>query len=202
MRLGSRLVRCGPALAAAVGALAVTALAAQDDASVQKALAQARKAAGELTERVRAMLGEHMAQGGPEGAVAVCSETSHRMTRELRSRTGYEVRRVSLKYRSPGDAPDGYERGKLEEFDRLQKQGTLPVEDYEVVGGRTGPALRYMRPLVAGPMCLTCHGAKDAIPVAVRAVLDRKYPGDRATGYGAGEVRGAVSVTVPLGPTR
>jgi hypothetical protein len=63
-------------------------------------------------------------------------------------------------------------------------------------GGRE--TLRYLKPLVAGTMCLTCHGQKAAIPPGVQAVLAREYPDDRATGYSAGDVRGAVSVRVPL----
>jgi hypothetical protein len=51
-------------------------------------------------------------------------------------------------------------------------------------------------------MCLTCHGEKAKIPPAVRAVLAREYPDDHATGFSVGDVRGAVSVRIPLVPPR
>lgn len=40
-------------------------------------------------------------------------------------------------------------------------------------------------------MCLQCHGeAGTEIAPATLAVLQREYPDDRATGYGADELRG------------
>jgi hypothetical protein len=51
-------------------------------------------------------------------------------------------------------------------------------------------------------MCLTCHGEKARIPPAVEAVIAQEYPGDRATGFAEGDVRGAVSVRVPLASPR
>jgi hypothetical protein len=62
--------------------------------------------------------------------------------------------------------------------------------------------LRYLKPVVANAMCLTCHGEKAKIPPAVQAVLAREYPDDHATGFSVGDVRGAVSVRIPLVPPR
>ena len=56
---------------------------------------------------------------------------------------------------------------------------------------------RYYIPLRIGPMCLQCHGPRDALEPTVRRALDALYPEDRATGYGVGDLRGVVRVTVP-----
>lgn len=98
----------------------------------------------------------------------------------------------------PRTCPDEYERQKLELFDRLNREGKLESEYYEVVTEQGGRYLRYLRPLLTGPMCLTCHGEKQQIPADVKAILAEKYPDDRATGYHTGDVRGAVSVKIAL----
>ena len=104
--------------------------------------------------------------------------------------------------RNPANEPDGYERKVLESFDRLPQDARPAAEHWEVVREDGTESLRYLKPLVAGPMCLTCHGERAKIPVPVQAVLRKEYPDDRATGFAAGDVRGAVSVRIPLVPPR
>ncbi|MCK6460054.1 MAG: DUF3365 domain-containing protein [Planctomycetes bacterium] len=64
-------------------------------------------------------------------------------------------------------------------------------------GGRY--QLRYVRVVRLAEMCTTCHGAPDTIPPAVREAVARRYPDDRATGFSPGDLRGVVSVRVPVG---
>jgi hypothetical protein len=40
--------------------------------------------------------------------------------------------------------------------------------------------------------CLSCHGPREAIVPAVVSSLEARYPDDRATGYAAGDLRGAL----------
>ncbi|MFN7177274.1 MAG: DUF3365 domain-containing protein, partial [Thermaurantiacus sp.] len=54
--------------------------------------------------------------------------------------------------------------------------------------------LRYMRAIPTAPQCLACHGPEEAIAPAVRAAIAERYPDDRATGFRAGELRGAFSI--------
>ena len=114
--------------------------------------------------------------------------------------TGYYVRRVSLKYRNPDDIPDQYEKGVLEKFDSLREEGKMVVEheDYRVVEEDGKKYLRYMKPLITKKLCLNCHGSTEDIPTTVRGFLNTNYPEDRATGFKVGDVRGAVSVKIPL----
>ncbi len=56
---------------------------------------------------------------------------------------------------------------------------------------------RYMKAIpTAEKPCLACHGK--ALAPQVRARLDALYPEDRATGYEAGEIRGAFTLSRPL----
>ena len=54
---------------------------------------------------------------------------------------------------------------------------------------------RFMAPIMTGPLCLTCHGAQ--LSPAVKAALAKDYPGDQATGFKAGDLRGAFSIVWP-----
>lgn len=170
------------------------------ESRIEAALRQARQIADELAETVRGLLFKELEKGGYVGAVRVCSEVAQEIPREFTARTGHYVRRVSLGYRNPKDIPDDYERQKLEEFNRLNREKKLENDYFEVVREGERDYLRYMRPLIAGPMCITCHGEKENIPPEVKAILVEKYPDDRATGYHTGDVRGAISVKIALPP--
>ncbi len=164
----------------------------------EAALEEARKLTGELTGKVRALLMSELEKGGFEGAVGVCAEVAQQMTSDFSRQKGHYARRVSLGYRNPKDIPDEYERAKLEEFDRLRREGRLEDEYHEVVGEKDGQYLRYMKPLITGKMCLNCHGQVTEVPHAVMSLLQRRYPNDKALGYSEGDVRGAVSIRIAL----
>jgi hypothetical protein len=51
-----------------------------------------------------------------------------------------------------------------------------------------------MRAIVLAPPCLACHGAPERMTDETHRALETHYPADRATGYRAGELRGAFSL--------
>jgi hypothetical protein len=55
-----------------------------------------------------------------------------------------------------------------------------------------------MRAIPTDALCLTCHGKTLAPDLA--AAIARNYPGDQATGFELGQLRGAFSVTWPPVP--
>jgi hypothetical protein len=171
-----------------------------NDARAEKALLDARKISAELTDKVRGLLLKELEKGGYEGAISVCALVAQDITRQFNEKSGHSVRRISLGYRNPNDFPDEYERQKLESFDRLNREKKLESEYYEVVSEQGREYLRYLKPVVAGKMCLNCHGQPDEIPIGVQRVIQENYPNDRATGYLEGDVRGAVSVKIALPP--
>ena len=62
-----------------------------------------------------------------------------------------------------------------------------------------GHDLRWMRPIRLMPTCVQCHGAVDQdIQPATLQVIRARYPSDAATGFAAGDLRGAISVRAPL----
>lgn len=97
------------------------------------------------------------------------------MTREM-SQIADEANKVrfhltSLQLVNPENAPDSWERSVLEGFASNRREVAITQND------PNGRVLRMMRPLVVEEGCLTCHAA---------------------AGYKVGDVRGAISLTLPL----
>jgi len=136
-----------------------------------------------------------MASGGPVEAIAVCSQRAPEIAAELSADSGWSVSRVSLQPRNVESAtPDAWERETLEAFDRRQRAGEpgANINSAAIVDGD----YRYMQAQPAMPLCLTCHGQN--ITADVRSALAQHYPDDTATGYSAGEIRGAISLRTRL----
>lgn len=159
----------------------------------EEALQAARDAAEELTSALKRTLGAELAASGVAGAVTVCAEVAQDIALE-HTTDAVRVRRVSLRTRNPLNRPDAWEQDRLERMEAAAGDD----EVVEVVAGDRGRALRYLKPIRVGAVCLQCHGATDAIDPEVLARIRETYPEDRAVGYATGDFRGAVSVTVWL----
>jgi len=78
---------------------------------------------------------------------------------------------TSLDFINPINAPDEWERKSLLSFEKGLKEAS------EITSVNGEPYLRLMRPFITGKNCLKCHGFQ---------------------GYEEGDIRGAISVAVPL----
>jgi hypothetical protein len=171
--------------------------AAQD--APENAVTEARGVAKELTAELRRLLSEELAKGGFAGAVRVCAEQAQTATGAFNNATGASARRVSLRYRNALNQPDPFEERLLREWQSLPPGKELPAESSTVQTDEQGRRhLRYLQPIRVQAMCLTCHGDPAGIPAEVKQILASRYPKDLATGYKAGDLRGAVSVRIPL----
>ncbi len=81
-----------------------------------------------------------------------------------------QIHLTSLKPINPGNAPDEWERGSLETFERVRDARV------SILPGAQGDVFRYMAPLVVKSGCLACHARQ---------------------GYVLGDIRGGLSVTFP-----
>ena len=165
-----------------------------------RAAALARAASKELMVVVRGLLAKALAQNGPAGAIHICADSAQVVGARLAAQHGLEIRRVSDRWRNPKDEPDAFERAELERFAARLAAGVSPdsLEVSRTVTGDSAQVLRYLRPIVIGEMCLSCHGDVSKMNGPVVEALRARYPHDRAVGYRAGQLRGAVSVKVPL----
>lgn len=173
-----------------------------DTTGTGAALVRSREAANTLLSGLRQVLVKQMAAGGPVRAVTVCADTAQMLGASIRTDRGISVRRVSTRWRNPANAPDPWESSALERFAALQAEGELHerTEITGVLGPDSARVFRYLRPIMMQEMCLSCHGDRALMKHFIATVLQERYPADRAMGYAAGELRGAVSVTLPLGP--
>ena len=55
-----------------------------------------------------------------------------------------------------------------------------------------------MKALPTVDLCLNCHGPQASLSAAVREKLAALYPQDKAVGYTAGQIRGAMTLRKPL----
>ena len=95
-----------------------------------------------------------------------------RQVHEISEKTnGIKGHITSLKPIRPENAADDWEKSALKKFEIGEKE----VSSVEIIGGVS--YLRFMRPLVTDSNCLKCHAVQ---------------------GYKQGDIRGGISVSVPL----
>jgi len=127
-------------------------------------------------------------ESGTAGAVDFCNEKALYLTDSAGG--NYSVQRLSDKNRNPSNAvtsaTDNTAWLKLTTLmrDSLVKQKHFIAHDDNGV--------YYYKAIIIGmPACLNCHGNKEKdIPPETLLAIHEKYPGDKATGYAMGMLRG------------
>lgn len=177
-------------------ALADPLLGANDQADdAQTAHAMAKQLGKTLKREITTTLDEQ----GRIQAIEHCHLKAPDIVKAMSDGSGWVVRRTSLKVRNLEDAPDKWELKVLKDFERLKAKGE-PVgnlEYHEVVQKQGRRMFRYMKAISTKRVCLNCHGAN--LDSSVRAQLDSLYPFDQAIGFHLGDIRGAFSLSRPLG---
>lgn len=156
---------------------------------------KAREAVLVLAERLRSELAAAMKSDGPVGAISACQTISPDLATHAADDLRFEVLRTSHRLRNPENAPDEWEQKVLQLFQTKIVQGADPakLEHFEVLTTAEGEKLfRYMKPIMTGETCLTCHGTD--VKQDVKAEIARYYPDDKAMGFKLGELRGAFSL--------
>ncbi|MFN7339816.1 MAG: DUF3365 domain-containing protein [Opitutia bacterium] len=147
---------------------------------------------GALAGRLTSALQAKLAAEGPVAAIGFCNLEALPLTAEV-ARAHPEVkgvRRIGVRTRNPANAGDALDRQVLARLAEGWKSGvTAPA----VVSDGSGGA-RYYRPLPTAGTCLACHGPAESMAAPVAEVLRRLYPRDEATGFRAGDLRGAIVV--------
>lgn len=212
--IGSRFVDCAQACALVLAIAgcarttvpatpAAVVVAPQATASVPMAPAERAKAAGAaFAGALKSALGAKLAADGTVGAIDFCHDEAPKIAARVSAEYGVRLGRVPVagRQRSPANAPAAWQAEVLAAFEREAAAGT-PVSALQRVrteGLPAGIALRSMRGIAVEPVCLACHGK--ALADDTRAALARHYPDDTATGFEAGDLRGALWVEVPASP--
>lgn len=146
-------------------------------------------AAKALMESLGGQLKSAMESGGPVAAIKMCRQVALPLTSATgESFDGVTIRRITLKPRNPLNSPDPIDQRVLQ----LMATQSPP----KVVIHREGAVIRYYQPLPVQEICLKCHGDVATFSKELVDVLAANYPGDRATGYAPGDLRGAIRVDV------
>ncbi|MEE8339413.1 MAG: DUF3365 domain-containing protein [Xanthomonadales bacterium] len=156
---------------------------------------RAKAATASFASALQTELKNAMQQGGPVNAIGVCNTTAMPITAKVSLEQGLALSRVSRKNRNPASAPNDWQGEVLESFENRKADGEEPAtmvwsEIVEIDGKQQ---FRFMQAIPTGALCLQCHGSDISPEVSSR--LAELYPGDKATGYAAGDIRGAFVVT-------
>jgi len=172
-------------------------VSAQDkaDAEIQSFKSNAIGAIKGLAQNLKIELQAAMKAGGPVKAIEVCNTVAPSIANAQSQESGLTIRRTALKLRNPDNAPDDFERKVLEKFvaDIAADKDPKKLAYTEAVKTDDGTVLRFMKAIPTGELCLKCHGGN--VAPEVKAAISKLYPEDQATGFKAGELRGAFSVT-------
>lgn len=155
---------------------------------------QAREQIKSFGTDLKKAVKQGMEAGGPVVAIQSCNLQAP-VIADQHSQSEWKVGRTSLKLRNPDNAADAWETSVLQSFEQRlaagEEMGALEASTLE------NGQFRYMKAIGTESMCLGCHGDKLSAPVAAR--LAELYPADQATGYQAGQLRGAFTLVRTTG---
>ncbi len=182
----------------ALALCAYQASAAEDD--LEKFKEDSRITVKELMTQLGSAMQKEMTANGPAAAIKVCKDLAPSITSDISRKTGRRVTRVSLKTRNPLlGSPDAWEQKVLADFAvRAEKENPATLEYAEITTEPQGKFLRYMKAIPMQEVCLKCHGTAEMVAPQVKQQLTAAYPHDTATGYAAGQIRGAFSIKKAL----
>lgn len=161
-------------------------------------VADARDMVKQFFGSLKGELEKGMKTGGPVTAISVCNVKAPMIAEETGKDSGWQVARTSLRLRNPANKPDDWELRVLNYFEKRKAAGedVTKMEYSKVVSMDGKQTFRYMKAIPTAKLCLNCHGTK--LKPEVARSLDELYPEDQATGYKAGDIRGAFTLQKTL----
>lgn len=165
---------------------------AQNDQPVDKQIASAESTIREFQNALKAELMRAIANGGPESAIGICHEKAPEIVIDVSQDTNINLRRTSLRWRNPANAPDEWEAEILTRFEEQKRQGAK-MENLTALK-QTPEGLRFMRAIPTQGVCMTCHG--DTIAHKITRKIKEYYPDDKAIDFKNGDIRGAFSILI------
>ena len=144
-------------------------------------------------------LGKNLQQalmnGGVENAIGFCKINAMPLVDSLSESFDAKIRRVSMRARNPNDVPNEIESMILEAYEHQWKDSlTLQANVQEI----DEENYLFTQPIfIDNALCLSCHGSlENGMTQDTKNFIDSKYPGDNATGYAIGDLRGMWSITL------
>ena len=160
---------------------------------------EAKHAVHQFHKLIGGGLKKAIKKDGIIGGARFCAIKSLGVIKKLDKDLGenISIKRISLRNRNPKSTPTKDEKSILIALSLLEKSSTyLPKQITQVVDD--GVYKIYSPATMSKKVCKKCHGFKGNINPKVSKLFLEKYPDDQAYGFKAGEVRGAVVVTVKV----
>ncbi|MFN3990626.1 MAG: DUF3365 domain-containing protein [Erythrobacter sp.] len=162
-----------------------------DEAAV---LAASLPVAQAFQAELKAQLQAAIEAGGPKGGVSVCQQAAPAIAAAQSQASGAEVRRVAEKHRNPAG---GVPMDLREAYAMLAARPLVEGKPNRLVVQTGSGSDARVHFLSAIPMqeqpCSVCHGTQ--VEPALREHIEQLYPGDLATGFQPGALRGALVVS-------
>jgi hypothetical protein len=161
-----------------------------------RAQAKADAAVRILDEDLRRRVVELLADGGPAKAITPYADEAQAQLALAGGEAGAHVGRSSLRLRNPANAPPDWVEAWLTAQGERKAEGVTGFSRiYDTSDGRMA---RSLMPVAVEDTCIGCHGPKEGLDPKVVELLSTRYPGDAATGYQIGDLRGALWAEVPV----
>jgi hypothetical protein len=144
-----------------------------------------------LRTRLLETLTTELSRGGPAGAVEVCRDVAQSVTDTASREQGVDSGRTSHRLRNPANAPRTWAR------EIVASHAGTKAEDAGSYVADLGDRVGVLRPIGAIEMCTSCHGTDEALDPLAREKIAAAYPGDEATGFAVGDLRGWMWAEVP-----
>jgi hypothetical protein len=128
-------------------------------------------------------------EGGVEHAVGFCHLRAGSLTDSLEKSNQVRISRISDKFRNPSNQPGELDLTVLKAYQEQLAVGQELQPHLEVTGREI---IFYSPILILNPVCLNCHGkAGSTLSTENAEFIKSIYPGDQATDYILGDLRGA-----------
>ncbi|MBF0329141.1 MAG: DUF3365 domain-containing protein [Nitrospirae bacterium] len=163
----------------AAAGIDVKSLTGKENEELHKAIYKIHAAAKEVIAEAQAQINEK-----GKGFKWFNPAVFGRRVGEKLQASGITVKQTSLKYRNDKNKPDEFESGMLKKFEAGKKDAHF--EEAVVNGTKMA---RYILPVHVYKGCLSCHGD----PIG-----EKDISGYAKEGYKEGQIRGAISVMVPI----
>lgn len=147
---------------------------------------------------LKAQLQAAIKAGGPKAGVSVCQQAAPAIAAAHSEASGAQVRRIAKKHRNPAGGVPADLRAAYAALAAAPLVEGKPNRVVVQTGNGAGARVHFLSaiPMQEQP-CAVCHGT--AIDPALKAHITRLYPGDLATGFKPGELRGALVVSWDAG---
>ena len=162
----------------------------QDEQVYMKA---AKNVVGAFSRDLKSELMSALNASGADYALQICQIKAPEIA-AAHTHGGWSIKRVSNKFRNPGNRPDTAEVRILGKFADTSYHQEYYQDWY---GPDSSKTFRYCRRIEVAKLCLQCHGDLQTLDRGLYVQVKSLYPWDKATGYHEGDLRGMFVVEAP-----